>query len=94
MHFFEPHNDKRSAKVEERPNNDLKHSEDLEEKAVAKIAELAALPPYGFPIIKNYRVEAVKSRYEAMRSADTDRFIDCWFDPAVQELLSEAAKKF
>ena len=87
--FVEPEEAKRIGLVD-----DIFESEDLEEKAVAKIAELAALPPYGFPIIKNYRVEAVKSRYEAMRSADTDRFIDCWFDPPVQELLSEAAKKF
>jgi hypothetical protein len=29
-----------------------------------------------------------------MRSADVDLFLKCWFDPAVQELLSEAAKKF
>ena len=87
--FVEPEEAKRIGLVD-----DVFESEDLEEKAVAKIAELTALPPYGFPTIKNYRVEAVKSKYEAMRSADADRFIDCWFDPPVQELLREAAKKF
>jgi hypothetical protein len=29
-----------------------------------------------------------------MRSADNDLFLNCWFNPAVQELLKEAAKKF
>jgi enoyl-CoA hydratase/carnithine racemase len=87
--FVEPEEAKRIGLVD-----DVFESKDLEEKAVAKIAELTALPPYGFPTIKNYRVEAVKSRYEEMRSADIDLFLKCWFDPSVQELLSEAAKKF
>ena len=74
--------------------DDVFDSEDLEEKAVAKIAELAALPPYGIRVVKNNRIEAVRSRFEEMGSADADRFLDCWFNPAVQELLTEAAKKF
>ena len=68
--------------------------ENLEEKAVAKIAELAALLPYGITVIKNNRVEAVRARYEEMRSADADWFLNCWFKPPVQELLQETAKKF
>jgi enoyl-CoA hydratase/carnithine racemase len=74
--------------------DDVFSPEDLEEKAVAKISELAALPPYGMAVIKNSRVEAVRTRYEKMRSEDTDWFLNCWFNPAVQELLKEAAKKF
>jgi enoyl-CoA hydratase/carnithine racemase len=74
--------------------DDVFEPEDLAEKAVAKIAELAALPPYGITVIKNNRVEAVKARYEEMRSADADWFLNCWFKPPVQELLKEAAKKF
>jgi len=69
-------------------------SEDLEEKAVAKIAKLAALPSYGITAVINNRVEAVKARYEEMQNADNDLFLNCWFNPAVQELLKEAAKKF
>jgi len=87
--FVEPEEAKRIGLV-----HDVFESEDLEEKAVAKIEELVALPPYGLPAIKNYRVEAVKSRYEKMRSTDADVFLNCWFDPAVQALLQEAAKKF
>ena len=74
--------------------DDVFDSEDLEEKAIAKIAELAALPPSGIRVVKNNRIEAVRSRFEEMGSADADRFLDCWFNPAVRELLSEAAKKF
>jgi len=69
-------------------------SEDLEERAVAKIVKLAGLPPYGITATKNNRVEALKARYKEMRSADNDLFLNCWFNPAVQELLKEAAKKF
>ena len=74
--------------------DDVFDSEDLEAKAVTKISELAALPPFGIRVVKNNRIEAVKSRFEKMGSADADRFLDCWFNPAVQELLKEAAKKF
>ncbi len=87
--FVEPEEAKAIGLVD-----DVFDSENLEEKAVAKIAELAALPPYGIRIVKNNRIEAVRSRYEEMGRADADRFLDCWFDPAVRELLSEAAKKF
>ena len=68
--------------------------EDLEEKAVAKIAELAALPPHGFTVIKNNRVEVVRSQFDDKRSEEADLFLGCWFTPSVQELLKEAAKKF
>jgi enoyl-CoA hydratase/carnithine racemase len=87
--FVEPEEAKAIGLVD-----DVFDSENLEEKAVAKIAELTALPPYGIRIVKNNRIEAVRSKYEAMGRADADRFLNCWFDPAVRELLKEAAKKF
>ena len=68
--------------------------EDLEKEAVVKIATLAGLPSGGLALTKNNRVEAVRSHYDKMRESDTDGFLNCWFDPAVQELLKEAAKKF
>ena len=68
--------------------------EDLEEKAVAKIAEMAALPPNGLTLIKNNRVGAVRSQYEAVRSTEADLFLGCWFNPSVQEQLKEAAGRF
>ena len=87
--FVEPEEAQRIGLVD-----DVFIPEDMEEKAVAKIAELAALPPSGITVVKNNRIEAVRSRYEEMRSADADWFLDCWFNPAVQELLKETAKKF
>ena len=87
--FVEPEEAKAIGLVD-----DVFDSEDLEEKAVAKIAELAALPPYGIRVVKDNRIQAVRSRYLEMGRADADRFVGCWFDPAVQELLKEAAKKF
>jgi enoyl-CoA hydratase/carnithine racemase len=74
--------------------DDVLQPKDLEQKTIAKIAELAALPPSGITVVKNNRIEAVKSKYEELRSADADWFLGCWFNPAVQELLQEAAKKF
>jgi enoyl-CoA hydratase/carnithine racemase len=68
--------------------------EDLEEKAVSKIAELAALPPHGLRQIKNNRVKVVRSQYDEVRRTEADLFLDCWFNPLVQEQLKEAATKF
>jgi enoyl-CoA hydratase/carnithine racemase len=68
--------------------------EELDEKAVENVADLAAMPPYGFVIIKNNRVGPIQSNYEEKRRTDAESFLDCWFKPPVQELLSEAAKKF
>ena len=87
--FVEPEEAKKIGLVD-----DVFEPEDLEEKAIAKIAELAALPPYAIRVVKQNRIKAAKSRYEEMGGTDADRFLDCWFDPAVQELLGEAAKNF
>ena len=87
--FVEPEEAHRISLVD-----DVFTPQDLEEKVVGKIVELAALPTYGIKVIKDNRVEAVRSRYEEKRSADSDWFLNCWFNPAVQELLEEAAKKF
>ena len=87
--FVEPEEAQRIGLVDE-----VVAPEDLEERAVAKITELAALPACGLATIKNNRIGTVISGYEKKRGADPDWFLDCWFNPAVQELLREAAKKF
>jgi len=69
-------------------------AEDLDKEAIAKIPALAALPPEGLTLIKNNRVEAVRSRFDKMRESETDGFLSCWFNPSVQELLRAAAEKF
>lgn len=69
-------------------------AEDLDKEAIAKIAALAALPSEGLTLIKNNCVEAVRSRFDKMRESETDGFLNCWFNPSVQELLRAAAGKF
>ena len=68
--------------------------EELDQKAIEKVVGLAALPRYGFPMIKANRVEEIQSRFEEKGSVKMGLFLDCWFNSAVQELLKEAAKKF
>jgi len=87
--FVEPEQARRIGLVDE-----IFSAEDLKEKAVAKIAGLAALPAYGLEVVKKNRVEALRRGYEEVRPADSDMFLNCWFNPAVQTLLKAAAKKF
>ncbi|MBW2487838.1 MAG: enoyl-CoA hydratase/isomerase family protein [Deltaproteobacteria bacterium] len=68
--------------------------EDVEKEAVAKISALTAVPTRGLALAKKNRVEAVRSQYDKIRQSDADDFLNCWFDPAVQKLLREAAQKF
>lgn len=68
--------------------------ETVEEEAVKKITELAALPASGFAAIKANRVEATQLRYQENYRSKNDEFLDCWFSDSVQALLKEAAKKF
>ena len=74
--------------------DDVCSPEALDQKAIDKVAELAALPHYGFRLIKANRVEEVQARFNERGSMKTALFLDCWFNPAVQELLQAAAKKF
>ena len=68
--------------------------EQLDQKAIEKVADLAALPNYGFNLIKANRGEDIQSKFKEKGSVKMDLFLDCWFNPAVRELLKEAAKKF
>jgi enoyl-CoA hydratase/carnithine racemase len=69
-------------------------AEDVEKVAVDKITALTAMPSGGLALAKKNRVEAVRSQYDKIRQTDADDFLNCWFEPAVQELLNEAAQKF
>jgi enoyl-CoA hydratase/carnithine racemase len=69
-------------------------AEELDQKAIEKAADLAALPAYGFTLIKANRVEEIQARFKEKGKTKIGLFLDCWFNPAVQELLKEAAKKF
>ncbi|MGD8961714.1 MAG: enoyl-CoA hydratase/isomerase family protein [Desulfobacterales bacterium] len=69
-------------------------AQDVEKTAVTKIAALTDMPAGGLALAKKNRVEAVRSRYKKIRQSDAEDFLNRWFDPAVQELLREAAQKF
>lgn len=68
--------------------------EELEDHAVEKIAELAALPRAAFTMIKAHRVDAIRLTYKKYYSSKNERFLDCWFSKPTQALLAEAAQKF
>lgn len=68
--------------------------EEVEDRAMDTIAELADLPRAAFTAIKANRVEAIRLRYEKNHESKNENFLDCWFSQAVQALLTEAAKKF
>jgi len=67
---------------------------DVEEQAIEKVSALAARPSSGFAQIKANRVETVCSRYGKNGLEKDKKFVDCWFQPKVQNLLKKAAEKF
>lgn len=69
-------------------------ADQVEAKAVERVAELARLVQPAFRATKSYRVETVRTRYEANGRARNQEFLDIWFSPATQALLQEAAAKF
>ncbi|MFO8164077.1 MAG: enoyl-CoA hydratase/isomerase family protein [Thermodesulfobacteriota bacterium] len=68
--------------------------EELEDHAVKKISELAALPRAAFSTIKANRIDVIRLTYEKYYKSKNENFLDCWFSKPVQALLTEAAKKF
>jgi Delta3-Delta2-enoyl-CoA isomerase len=66
----------------------------VENQALEKISEIAALPGQAFAAIKANRVESIRLAYEKNYKAKNETFLDCWFSPSVQELLRKAAEKF
>ena len=68
--------------------------DEVEDRALEKVAKLAALPRPAFEAIKANRVEAIRIRHEAGYQLKHETFLDCWFTEQTRELLVEAAKKF
>jgi len=67
---------------------------EVEEAAVSKALELSSLQGPAFSLIKAFRTEALAEYFIAHREEKKDNLLDCWFNPRVQRMLSEAAKKF
>lgn len=74
--------------------DELCAQETVEDRAVQKAAELAAIHGPAFAAIKANRVEAIRSRYEKNHKSKNETFLECWFSEPVQELLKEASQKF
>jgi enoyl-CoA hydratase/carnithine racemase len=68
--------------------------EDVEARAIAKISEMLERPPFGFPLTKQHRTRDIRTRFLADRESINQAFMDCWFSAPVQDILSEASKKF
>jgi enoyl-CoA hydratase/carnithine racemase len=66
----------------------------VENKALEKIRYLAAMPQMAFSLTKQHRTREIPHRFSAIRQALNRAFMDCWFSPATQALLKEAANKF
>jgi len=68
--------------------------EEIEEKALAKIAQLAALPRPAFAQVKKERAAAISELYSQQGQTRDQVFVDLWFSDATQALLLKAAEKF
>ena len=68
--------------------------EDVEAQAIAKVSEIVDRPPFGFPLTKQHRTRDIRMRFLADRESINQAFMDCWFSAPVQDILSEASKKF
>jgi enoyl-CoA hydratase/carnithine racemase len=68
--------------------------EEVEGRALEKIDALAALPSTGIALIKENRVGAIRSDFEARRESLMETFMRCWFSPTVSDYLREASQKF
>ncbi|MGE5256356.1 MAG: enoyl-CoA hydratase/isomerase family protein [Hyphomicrobiales bacterium] len=68
--------------------------EAVEARAVQRIRELAATPRPAFAATKQHRIRQIPSQFKAIRQDMNRAFLECWFMPATQALLKEAARKF
>jgi enoyl-CoA hydratase/carnithine racemase len=67
---------------------------EVEDSALEKIRQLAALPREAFALTKQHRTREIPARFNAVRPELNRAFMDCWFSPPAQSLLKGAAKKF
>lgn len=69
-------------------------ADEVERHALERMAILCRKPQPAFGITKNNRLLAVRALFKRQREARQAEMLDCWFDPAVQKMLAEAAEKF
>lgn len=68
--------------------------EELYAEAEEKISQLSQHNSNTFIAMKNNQIEKIKELYLKNKDAKNQEFIDCWFEPNVRKLLTEAAKRF
>jgi len=68
--------------------------EAVENTAVEKVLDMSSPGGPAFSLIKEFRTEALCEHFISKREEKKDNLLDCWFDPKVQRMLKEAAKKF
>jgi enoyl-CoA hydratase/carnithine racemase len=68
--------------------------EEVEARAIERVSELGSQPAQAFALTKRHRTREIPFRFGAVRQDLNRAFMDCWFAPATQALLAEAAKKF
>lgn len=68
--------------------------EELEARALEKMTTLAQYPVLGFRATKAGKTQFLLEKFNANRDRAAQDFLNCWFDENVQNILTEAAKKF
>ena len=66
----------------------------LEARALEKIRRFSSAPLAAFAMIKANRLEGIVHRFENQFSEKLRAFLDIWFHPETQTLLTRAAEKF
>lgn len=74
--------------------NEILPEQSLEAHAIETIQQMAAKPQLAMRLTLENRTEEVRHRFERNRDAKRTAMMDCWFQPEVQQMLAEAAKKF
>lgn len=66
----------------------------LQARALAKIQRFCSAPSPAFALIKANRLESIAKRFEKHFPGKLQAFLDIWFTPDTQALLTRAAEKF
>ncbi len=68
--------------------------EEVEELAIKKVSQLAAMPGPAFREIKSMRVERIAALYKENHKQRNANFLEQWFSEQTRQILEQAAKKF
>ncbi|MBW1643579.1 MAG: enoyl-CoA hydratase/isomerase family protein [Deltaproteobacteria bacterium] len=66
----------------------------VEDRALEKIKEIAAMPAPALHAVKANRVEDIRVKFERNHKEQHEIFLNCWFSDSTQELLAKAAENF